>query len=168
MSETRFFDYDDSPLGEMLFTASAHALTAVHFVGDKYFPRIDHLTRRSMPLFEHAKRALRAYFAGEDVRFDFPLGPEGTPFQQRVWSEIAKIPYGETITYGTLAARTGRPAAVRAAGAATGRNPLTIIVPCHRIVGADGSLTGYAGGLARKRALLSLERTKDLPLFRAA
>jgi methylated-DNA-[protein]-cysteine S-methyltransferase len=89
--------------------------------------------------------------------FDLPLAPEGTPFQRDVWMAIGAVPFGDTITYGELARRCDRPSAVRAAGAATGRNPLTIVIPCHRIVGSNGALTGYAGGLERKRALLALE-----------
>ena len=102
-------------------------------------------------------RELREYFAGARTRFDVPLDPAGTPFQRKVWREIAAVPCGTTISYTELARRCGRPAAVRAVGAATGRNPMTVIIPCHRIVGSDGTLTGYAGGLDRKRALLELE-----------
>jgi methylated-DNA-[protein]-cysteine S-methyltransferase len=96
-------------------------------------------------------------FAGTRTVFDLPLVPEGTPFQRDVWRAIGAVPFGATITYAELARRCGRPAAVRAAGAATGRNPLTIVIPCHRIVGSGGALTGYAGGLDRKRSLLALE-----------
>jgi len=101
---------------------------------------------------------LSEYFAGARTTFTLPLSPAGTAFQREVWGAIAAIPYAETAAYRDLASRIGRPASIRAAGAATGRNPLSIIVPCHRVVGADGTLTGYAGGLERKRALLALER----------
>ena len=107
---------------------------------------------------------LDQYFAGSRKRFELLLGPNGTPFQRAVWNAIAQVPWGETLTYAELASRAGRPGSARAAGAATGRNPLSIIVPCHRIVGSDGSLTGYAGGLDRKQKLLALER----PLFALA
>ena len=100
---------------------------------------------------------MREYFAGARTTFDLPLEPAGTPFQRQVWAAIAAVPFAPTITYGELAARCGRSSAVREAGAATGRNPLTIVIPCHRIVGSGGALTGYAGGLDRKRALLALE-----------
>jgi methylated-DNA-[protein]-cysteine S-methyltransferase len=101
---------------------------------------------------------LREYFAGARTRFDIALAPAGTPFQRDVWSAIANVPFGETISYAELATRCGRPTAVRAAGAATGRNPNTIIIPCQRIMGTGGALTGYAGGLERKRTLLALEQ----------
>ncbi len=101
--------------------------------------------------------ALTRYFAGELRQFKLALAPDGTPFQQRVWDELTRIPYGETISYGELARRLGEEKAVRAVGRANGANPIPIIVPCHRVIGADGTLTGYAGGLERKQALLSLE-----------
>jgi methylated-DNA-[protein]-cysteine S-methyltransferase len=100
---------------------------------------------------------LAEYFAGKRRRFEVPLAPDGTQFQRAVWQAISKVGFGETISYGELARRAGHPGSARAAGAATGRNPIGIIVPCHRVMGSDGSLTGYAGGLARKRALLELE-----------
>ena len=101
--------------------------------------------------------ALEAYFSGRDVSFDVPLAPVGTPFQREVWTALREIPFGATASYAEVARRIGRPRAVRAVGAANARNPIAIFVPCHRVIGADGSLTGYAGGLERKRALLALE-----------
>src|SRR5581483_7269653 len=106
-------------------------------------------------------REMKEYFAGRRKVFDVPLAPEGTPFQHRVWKAISSVGYGEVITYSELARRAGHPGAIRAAGAATGRNPITVIVPCHRIVGADGSLTGYAGGLERERAVRAAGRLKS-------
>ena len=105
-----------------------------------------------------ARAQLEAYLAGELRTFDLALSSGGTPFQQQVWAELRKIPYGETISYLELATRIGNPKAMRAVGAANGRNPIAIIVPCHRVIGADGRLTGYGGGLWRKRRLLDLER----------
>ena len=105
-----------------------------------------------------ARRQLREYFDGARRAFDLPLAPEGTAFQRRVWEALRRIPYGETISYGALARRVGKPAAARAVGAANGRNPLAIVVPCHRVIGAGGALTGYGGGLPVKQALLALER----------
>jgi methylated-DNA-[protein]-cysteine S-methyltransferase len=105
-----------------------------------------------------AASQLRAYFAGELTSFDLPLGPEGTPFQQKVWAALREIPYGVTASYGELAERIGQRSASRAVGLANGRNPIAIVVPCHRVIGSDGSLTGYGGGLDRKRFLLDLER----------
>ena len=107
---------------------------------------------------EAAKRQLAEYFEGARRDFDLPLSPDGTAFQRRVWNELRRIPYGETISYGELARRIGKPTASRAVGAANGSNPLAIVVPCHRVIGADGTLTGYGGGLSVKHALLSLER----------
>jgi methylated-DNA-[protein]-cysteine S-methyltransferase len=106
-------------------------------------------------------RQVAEYFAGTRRRFELALGAEGTPFQRRVWDQIARIPYGKTITYADLAARSGAPGSARAAGAATGRNPLAIVVPCHRVVGARGELTGYAGGVPRKARLLALEGARE-------
>ena len=105
-----------------------------------------------------ATRQLGQYFDGTRRDFDLPLAGRGTPFQQRVWEELRRIPYGETISYGELARRIGRPTASRAVGAANGRNPIAIVVPCHRVIGADGTLIGYGGGLPVKQALLALER----------
>jgi methylated-DNA-[protein]-cysteine S-methyltransferase len=133
------------------------------------------ISRRSAVLAAPVKPAvlLRAaleldeYFAGERTEFALPLAPTGTPFQRDVWQAIAAVPYGATTAYRDLATAIGRPASIRAAGAATGRNPLSIFIPCHRIVGADGALTGYAGGIERKRTLLALEH-RAMPARRAA
>jgi methylated-DNA-[protein]-cysteine S-methyltransferase len=107
--------------------------------------------------FADVRRQLSEYFDGERDEFDVPLGMTGTPFQRRVWQALQRIPYGETTTYGELARRLGRPSASRAVGLANGRNPIAVIVPCHRVIGSDGSLTGYGGGVERKRLLLELE-----------
>ena len=115
--------------------------------------------RSALPAALHtAKRQLSEYFDGALRNFDLPLAPEGTVFQRRVWDELRHIPYGATISYGELARRIGKPTASRAVGAANGRNPLAIVVPCHRVIGTDGTLTGYGGGLSVKEALLTLER----------
>ena len=148
-----------TPLGTLFATAAGGALTGLYFEGGRHAPGIstawieDHA---AAPLAECA-RQVKEFLRGERQRFDLPLAPEGSEFQRRVWIEIARIPYGETLTYAELARRTGSPGAARAAGAATGRNPLSIIVPCHRVVGTDGSLTGYAGGIERKTRLLEIE-----------
>lgn len=153
------YDYYDSPCGRMLLVADGEALCGAYFIGQKHFRNVDVDWRhapRAAPLVQ-AKRELSEYFGGERRIFDIPLAPEGTPFQRSVWRAIATVPFGETISYAELARRAGHPSSARAAGAATGRNPIGVIVPCHRIVGTDGSLTGYAGGLATKRHLLTLE-----------
>ena len=152
-----------TPIGELLLVGDGEALTAVEFDD----------ARRGSPtpggagdsVIEEAAAQLRAYFAGTRTTFDLPLRAAGTPFEQAVWEELRRIPYGETTSYGELAARVGEPTAARAVGRANGRNPLPIIVPCHRVIGADGSLTGFGGGLECKRALLDLERgALSLPL----
>jgi len=155
----KHYDFYESPHGKMLLVADDKGLTGVYFDGQKYLPAVDADWQRSAghPTLAQAKRELAEYFGGERKRFETPLAPEGTAFQKAVWKAISSVSFGETITYGELARRAGSPGSVRAAGAATGRNSIGIIVPCHRIVGSDGSLTGYAGGLDRKRALLALE-----------
>ena len=160
-----YYDLYQSPHGQMLLVAGDEALSGVYFEGQKYHPGIApewQRDARHAPLAQ-AKRELAEYFGRERRQFDVALAPEGTAYQRAVWTAISTVAYGDTISYGELARRAGDARNARAAGAATGRNPLTIIVPCHRIVGASGSLTGYAGGLDRKRALLALEcRIQDL------
>ena len=153
-----YYDYYESPHGRMLLVASGEGLSGVYFDHQKYLPQVEGWRRdaRHAPL-RQAKQELSEYFGGERKRFEPALAPEGTPFQLAVWKAISTVGFGKTITYGELARRAGCPGSARAAGAATGRNPIGIIVPCHRIVGSNGSLTGYAGGLDRKRALLALE-----------
>jgi methylated-DNA-[protein]-cysteine S-methyltransferase len=144
-----------TPIGELLLTADADgALTAVHLPGRH--PDTGGWERDDA-LLEPARRQLAEYFAGERTAFDLLLRPAGAPFQKQVWDALLRIPYGETASYGEIARELGHPTASRAVGAANGRNPIAIVVPCHRVIGANGSLTGYAGGLDRKRALLDLE-----------
>lgn len=148
-----------TPLGPMLATAAGGFLTGLDFLDAKYAPEVDPAWREDpdAPPLRECARQLADYFDGRRRRFELPVAPQGTEFQKRVWGEIARVAFGETLSYGELAARASAPGAARAAGAATGRNPIAIVVPCHRIVGTDGSLTGYAGGLARKTRLLDLE-----------
>ena len=152
------YDVYQSPQGPMLITATSKGLAGIYFKGQKHFPKKREWRRDARhPVLREARRELAEYFAGRRTRFDVPLDPQGTAFQRKVWKAIAKVAFGKTLSYGELAKRAGYPGSARAAGAATGRNPIGIIVPCHRIVGSNGSLTGYAGGLERKRALLALE-----------
>ncbi|MFC7462443.1 methylated-DNA--[protein]-cysteine S-methyltransferase [Hydrogenophaga defluvii] len=152
----------DSPLGPLLLAASQRGLSGLWFEDQRHLPAWL-ANRTPAPASEHAvlhttERQLHAYFAGERNDFDLPLDlDQGTDFQRAVWQALLTIPVRASLSYGALARQIGRPAAVRAVGAAVGRNPLGIIVPCHRVLGADGSLTGYAGGLWRKTALLRLE-----------
>ncbi len=152
-----FFDVQESPIGPLRLMAEGDSLTGIHML-DAEDPTVPGpgWVRESAP-FAAVREQLAAYFAGALTRFDLPLAPRGTPFQLRVWERLREIPYGETMSYAQLALQIGEPRAIRAVGAANGRNPLPIVVPCHRVIGADGSLTGYAGGLERKRLLLELE-----------
>jgi methylated-DNA-[protein]-cysteine S-methyltransferase len=152
-----------TPLGEMIAIENDERLTNLDFTNSKYAPQAcdDWREDPRSPLLRRCAREVADYFAGERRRFDLPLAPGGTPFQQRVWKEIARVPWGQRISYAQLAVRCGAPGAARAAGAATGRNPIAIVVPCHRIVGSDGALTGYAGGVDRKARLLALESARE-------
>jgi methylated-DNA-[protein]-cysteine S-methyltransferase len=152
---TDAFTVVDSPVGPLTLTGNAGALTAVRF-GDPATIGASEAREDADP-FASAVEQLSAYFAGERHEFDLAVAPTGTPFQISVWQCLLEIPYGETRSYGQLAARLGSPGASRAVGLANGRNPLAIVVPCHRVIGADGTLTGYAGGMDRKRVLLDLE-----------
>jgi methylated-DNA-[protein]-cysteine S-methyltransferase len=148
-----------SPLGTLLATAEDDRLTGLYYEGGRHAPSASREWTQDAscaPLAACAKQ-VADYLDGKRRDFDLPMAPSGTDFQRRVWREIARIPFGKTITYAELAKRAGAPGSARAAGAATGRNPISIIVPCHRVVGTSGSLTGYAGGLDRKARLLALE-----------
>jgi methylated-DNA-[protein]-cysteine S-methyltransferase len=151
-------------LGPVFATANEHGITGIYFEGQRHAPDIgtDWIEVKHDGALVECARQLVDYLAGKRRDFDLPLAPEGTQFQKRVWRQIAAIPFGATLTYAELAKRAGSPGSARAAGAATGRNPLTIVVPCHRVVGTSGALTGYAGGLDRKRQLLELETVTPL------
>ncbi len=143
----------DSPIGGLRIHTSAGLITAIDFDAAK--PRAE---RIDDPLLDRAEEQLTAYFNGDLKDFDLPLASEGSEFQKKVWGELRRIPYGETASYGEIARRLGyEPVISRAVGAANGANPIPIIVPCHRVIGANGTLTGYAGGLERKKTLLDLE-----------
>jgi methylated-DNA-[protein]-cysteine S-methyltransferase len=144
-----------TPVGELLVVGDYQAVRFVRFPGESEPDRV-WFEARAGPVRE-AARQLEAYFARRRSAFELPLAPQGTPFQQRVWQELQKIPYGDTVSYGELAKRIGQPTASRAVGAANGANPIPIIIPCHRAVGADGSMTGFGGGIGVKRKLLALE-----------
>lgn len=146
-----------TPIGWLLLTGDDAGLRGIFFPGSHRPAKVAKEWQRADGPFRETISQLHAYFAGRLRRFDLPLAPEGTPFQREVWSALTDIPYGETVSYSELARRIGRPTAVRAVGAANGRNPLPIVVPCHRVIGADGSLTGFGGGLEIKRRLLELE-----------
>ena len=147
----------DSPLGELTLVAEDGRLTGLYFPHHWYRPLPATFGDRAEAGFGEVKRQLAGYFADDREGFDLPIDLRGDPFQRRVWELIARIPYGQTVAYGDLARELGRGTLAKDVGAAVGRNPLCVIVPCHRVVGKDGKLTGYAGGLARKRFLLRLE-----------
>lgn len=161
-----YFTKTKSPVGELLLTADRDGrLSGVYFADEPHALLAQgrpHEGAGRAP-FEEVIEQLDAYFAGERTSFDgLELAPRGTPFQKEVWRALTKIPYGATTTYAAIAAEIGKPDAARAVGAANGQNPISIVVPCHRVIGKDGSLTGYAGGLAKKKLLLALEAGRDV------
>jgi len=150
--------YLESPIGTLLLAGDDEAMRRIEFPknGEAAKPEPGWRESSRGPVGQ-AVRQLREYFAGQRTGFDLPLAPEGTAFQREVWRRLQEIPYGETISYGELAKRVGNPKASRAVGAANGQNPLPIVIPCHRVIGASGKLTGFGGGLPTKEALLALE-----------
>lgn len=155
------YSYLETPVGHLLVAGDGACLHRIGFPAGRRASGPGEDWRRDDRLFSETFAQLRAYFAGELTRFDLPLHFAGTDFQNAVWSALRDIPFGVTVSYGELAGRIGRPGASRAVGAANGANPLPIVVPCHRVVGADGSLTGFGGGIATKRFLLHHERGAD-------
>jgi methylated-DNA-[protein]-cysteine S-methyltransferase len=151
------FTTHPSPIGELTLVGDGAALTGVYMTSHRHRPPLPAGALRDDAPFAQARTQLDEYFAGARTGFDLPLQMEGTPFQLTVWRALLDIDYGQTESYGELARRIGRPDASRAVGLANGRNPLSIVVPCHRVIGASGSLTGYGGGVERKRFLLDLE-----------
>jgi len=151
-----------SPIGPLTLVCADGALTRLHMETERHRPPVESFGDRdeSEPLLVEAGRQLTAYFAGNLIDFDLPISLVGTPFQRRVWTALTDISYGETVSYGELAGQIGRPTAARAVGLANGRNPVAVIVPCHRVVGSTGNLVGYGGGLDRKRYLLRLEQRR--------
>jgi len=147
----------DSPVGPLTLVEHDGALAGLYLHEQRHLPNASAFGVRDDGVLPEARAQLAAYFDGTLRQFDLPLAPGGTPFQQQVWAALREVPYGSTCTYAELAAAVGRPTAVRAVGAANGRNPICLVVPCHRVVGTDGALTGYAGGLERKAFLLALE-----------
>ena len=154
----------ESPIGPLLLAADDCGLREIRFVNGRGKARPDPSWRRHDAPLAETIRQLRAYFARELETFDLPLAPAGTEFQRKVWQHLCEIPYGETISYGDLAGRIGNPKASRAVGLANGSNPIPIVIPCHRVIGSNGKLTGYGGGLPIKEKLLALER-KQLRLL---
>lgn len=146
-----------SPVGRILLAGNARALTHLSFQDSRHPIEPDPRWTHSEQPFQHPMRQLKEYFSGKRKTFTITLAPQGTPFQQRVWQALQSIPYGRTLSYGQIAKAIGKPTAARAVGAANGQNPVSIIVPCHRVIGSNGKLVGYGGGLSIKEALLAHE-----------
>lgn len=149
-------DYS-SPLGEMLVASDGEAICGVWFYGQKYFPRDDFILNDDLPVFKKAKKWFDDYFNGLNPEIDFKLNPRGTGFRLKVWRILREIPYGETLTYGDIALRISKTMSAQAVGGAVSHNPIAVLIPCHRVLGAGGKLTGYAAGIERKTELLKLE-----------
>ena len=163
MTSITYYTFIESPIGPLQLISDGVALTGLFMNEHKNGPRPgeDWVRDDTHALLIEAQRQIAAYFTGKRKTFDLPLAPRGTEFQRRVWDALNGIPYGTTLSYGELARRIGDPKASRAVGLANGSNPISIIVPCHRVIGANGKLTGYGGGIERKRALLKLEGSAD-------
>lgn len=157
MNNHTFFTKLSSPIGELLALSDGESLTGLYYENHRRGPTQAANWRHDAGPFQRLQAELAAYFAGELDKFSLPLAPRGTEFQREVWNELLRIPRGKTLTYGELAAKVGNPKAVRAAGAANARNPISIVIPCHRVIGANAAPTGYAGGIERKQWLLRHE-----------
>jgi len=164
MTGATYWTTIDSPLGPLLLTSDDEGLTGLHMDGGAHGPtQPSDDWVKDAARFDEARKQLEEYFAGDRTDFDLPISPPGTEFQHEVWAALQQIPYGEVRSYGEIAAQIGHPGAARAVGLANGRNPIAVIVPCHRVIGASGALTGYGGGLDRKRLLLDLEARRAEP-----
>ncbi len=161
MADSTCFSHFDSPVGRITIEGNERAVSGLHMTPHRHWRGLDPCWQQSDATFTEVRRQLAEYFAGQRQEFNVPLDLVGTPFQRRVWQELVRIPFGATISYAELAQRIGQPTAVRAVGSANGRNPVSIIVPCHRVIGADGRLTGYGGGLDKKQWLLDWERRAE-------
>ena len=152
-----------SPVGEMLIAGDAESICRVSFCGQKHFPSYDDFTRKDdLPIFEDVKNWFDDYFKGLNPEINFKLNPQGTEFRLKVWKILSEISYGETLTYGEIASMISDTMSAQAVGGAVGHNPIAILIPCHRVLGSKGKLTGYAGGLDKKIELLKLENIKFL------
>ena len=150
-------DYD-SPLGKMLIVSDGEAICGVWFYGQKHFPSLNLESNDDLAIFKEVKNWFDDYFKGKNPKINFKLNPHGTDFRIKVWEILSDIEYGETLTYGEIASRISPTMSAQAVGGAVGHNPISILIPCHRVLGADGKLTGYAGGIDRKVKLLNLEK----------
>ena len=158
-----YYQYMETPIGKLLLAGDGDSLTLLGFPGGSMARRHESDWKQDPAPFAEVRQQLDQYFAGQRQQFDLPLAPQGTEFQQRVWAALQEIPFGETWSYGQLARHIGKPKASRAVGAANGLNPIPVIIPCHRVIGASGKLTGFGGGLDAKRYLLNLESESLAP-----
>lgn len=165
---TVYYTTMPSPLGELLLTGDGRHLTGLYMTPHTHGPGRATGWVRDDAAFADAIRQLQEYFEGTRITFEIPLAPDGTEFQRRVWMALRDIPYAQTVSYGHIAREIGNPKGVRAVGLANGRNPISIIVPCHRVIGSNGALTGYGGGLARKQWLLEHEARHGAPMRTSA
>lgn len=158
-----YYKWLESPIGNLLLTANGRSLTGLHMQAQKYFPSLNEDWQESeeLEVLQQTQAQLAEYFAHQRQQFDLPIESVGTKFQKKVWHLLQEIPFGATISYGTLAKMVGNPNASRAVGAANGRNPLGIVIPCHRVIASNGALTGYAGGVDRKQWLLQHEQATN-------
>lgn len=161
--KTTYYCYQETPIGSLLLAGDGDKLNLLGFPSGSMARRHERDWRADRVPFREVIVQIDAYFAGELTEFELQLAPSGTPFQQQVWAALQEIPFGETWSYGELATHIGKPAASRAVGAANGLNPIPVIIPCHRVIGANGKLTGFGGGLATKEYLLSLESGRQAP-----
>ena len=161
-SPTLLYTTIESPIGELLLLGDGQTLCGLYMQDGRKPATINPSWEPSTAPFAAVTEQLNEYFAAHRTVFDIPLAFEGAPFEREVWHALEEIPYGETVSYGEIARRVGQPSAARAVGLANGRNPIAVIVPCHRVIGADGTLTGYGGGLERKRLLLELEQGQTI------
>jgi methylated-DNA-[protein]-cysteine S-methyltransferase len=166
MNEQVFYQEMPSPIGTLTLISNTNALTAVHMEGGDFV--LPAGVKKGHAVLGDTRRQLEEYFAGRRFEFSLPMAAGGTPFQCLVWMALCDIPFAQTRSYADIARAVGNARAVRAVGAANGRNPISIIVPCHRVIGADGSLTGYGGGIERKRWLLEHEKRASCSVFRAS
>ncbi|MEL6813994.1 MAG: methylated-DNA--[protein]-cysteine S-methyltransferase [Cyanobacteria bacterium J06598_3] len=164
---TIHYTWIESPVGELLLTANSQSLIGLHLKGQKHFPEMTDAWKKTaeLKIFEQVKTQLAEYFSHQRKAFNLPLSPQGTDFQKQVWQFLLQIPFGQTLSYGDMAHQLGKPGAARAVGAANGRNPISIIVPCHRVIASTGKMTGYAGGIDRKQWLLRHEQSAQMDLF---
>lgn len=164
-STMTYYTWIESPVGDLLLTSNGQSLTGLYLKGQKHFPKVadpnmedSWVNTPELEVLTQVQAQLTEYFTHKREAFDIPLAPQGTPFQKEVWQSLHQIPFGETSSYGALAQQLGKPGAARAVGAANGRNPISIIVPCHRVIASNGKMTGYAGGIDRKQWLLRHEK----------